>query len=296
MFRKLLATAIAATALTVAAMAPAAAAGEKLRLAVTDLQGLEELQRDFGAFEAKLGEVTGYDIEFFPVPSRTAAAEALKAKKVDFVLTGPAEYFVIRKRTQAYPVVGFGRPDYFGAIIVMADSGITGPQQLKGKKVAFSDIGSTSGHLAPMQLLADYGIDPRNDIEAIHTSRNIMHEALKRGDIAAIGYNYRSWVSGARDKDKSLEPGAYRVIARGPDLPNDILVAGAHVDPAIADHMRKTIVANSKALVAAITSAEENDKYIGMQFIGNVADEDYAYVRAAYATIGYPQYSDFVGN
>jgi phosphonate transport system substrate-binding protein len=33
-----------------------------------------------------------------------------------------------------------------------------------------------------------------------------------------------------------------------------------------------------------------------MQFIGNVKDEDYAYVRAAYATIGYPQYADFVGN
>jgi phosphonate transport system substrate-binding protein len=294
MLKKIL-TAAFAVALTVTA-APAADAADTLRLAITDLQGLEELQRDFGAFEEKLSAVTGYDFQFFPVPSRTAAAEALKAKKVDFVLTGPAEYVVIRKRTQAYPVVSFGRPDYFGAIIVMADSGITSPQQLKGKKVAFSDIGSTSGHLAPMQLLADYGVDPRRDIEAIHTTRNIMHEALKRGDVAAIGYNYRSWVNGARNKDKSVEPGAFRVIARGPDLPNDILVAGAHVDTAVADRVRQAIVAHSKELVAAITSATENDKYIGMQFIGNVKDEDYAYVRAAYATIGHPQYADFVGN
>jgi len=212
------------------------------------------------------------------------------------VLTGPAEYVVIQKRTKAHPLVAFGRPDYFGAIIVMAESGIASPKDLVGKKVAFSDIGSTSGHLAPMQLLADYGVDPQKDIEAIHTTRNIMHEALKRGDVAAIGYNYRSWVNGARDKDKSVEPGAFRVIARGPDLPNDILVAGAHVDKATADKLKKAIVDNSAALIAAITSAEENDKYIGMKFIGNVKDEDYAYVRAAYATIGHPEYSDFVGN
>lgn len=294
MFRKLIAAALAAGALALAAT-PAPAA-DTLRLAITDLQGLEELQRDFGAFQQKLSEVSGYDIDFFPVPSRTAAAEALKAKKVDFVLTGPAEYVVIRKRTNAYPVVAFGRPDYFGAIIVMAESGITSPQQLKGKKVAFSDIGSTSGHLAPMQLLADYGIDPRTEVEAIHTSRNIMHEALKRGDVAAIGYNYRSRVNGARNKDKSVEPGAFRVIARGPDLPNDILVAGAHVDHAVADKLKKAIVDNSPALVAAITKAEENDKYIGMKFVANVQDEDYTYVRKAYATIGHPEYADFVGN
>jgi phosphonate transport system substrate-binding protein len=295
MLKKLMAAAVAAATLTFAA-APSANAADKLRLAVTDLQGLEELQRDFGAFQQKLSEVTGYDIEFFPVPSRTAAAEALKAKKIDLVLTGPAEYVVIQKRTRAYPVVAFGRPDYFGAVIVMAESGITSPQQLKGKKVAFSDIGSTSGHLAPMQLLADYGVDPRNDIEAIHTTRNIMHEALKRGDVAAIGYNYRSWVHGARDKDKTVEPGAFRVIARGPDLPNDIMIAGAHVDRATAARIKQAIVDNSNELIAAITAAEENDKYVGMKFIGNVTDDDYAYVRAAYATIGYPQYSDFVGN
>jgi phosphonate transport system substrate-binding protein len=295
MLKKLLAAPLVAIALTLA-VAPVAGAADPLRLAVTDLQGLEELQRDFGAFQRKLSEVSGYDFEFFPVPSRTAAAEALKARKLDFVLTGPAEYVVIQKRTKAFPVVAFGRPDYFGAIVVMAESGISSPKQLIGKKVAFSDIGSTSGHLAPMQLLADYGVDPRKDVEAIHTTRNIMHEALKRGDIAAIGINYRTWVSLARDKDTSVEPGAFRVIARGPDLPNDILVAGAHVDKAVSEKVKNAIVGNSPALIAAITSAEENDKYVGMKFIGNVTDEDYAYVRAAYATIGYPQYSDFVGN
>ncbi len=51
---------------------------ETIRMAVTDLAGMEELQREFGAFRDKLSEVTGYDIEFTPVTNRTAAAEALR--------------------------------------------------------------------------------------------------------------------------------------------------------------------------------------------------------------------------
>lgn len=82
-------------------------------MAVTDLVGLEELQREFGPFKAELEKATGYRIEFLPVTNRTAALEALRFKKVDFVLAGPAEYVVMEKRAQADVVVGLYRPDYF---------------------------------------------------------------------------------------------------------------------------------------------------------------------------------------
>ena len=74
---------------------------------ITDLEGLEEVQREFGPFKNLLEEKTGLTIKFYPVTSRTAAVEAVKAKKADFVLTGPAEYVVIRKLTNSKPVIGF---------------------------------------------------------------------------------------------------------------------------------------------------------------------------------------------
>lgn len=101
--------------------------------------------------------------EFFAVISRTAAAEALRAETVDFVVSGPAEYVVINKLTQATPLIGLGRPDYHCAIIVRSDIGINVPADLKGKKVAFGDIGSTSNMLCPMQVLADHGLEHRKN-------------------------------------------------------------------------------------------------------------------------------------
>ncbi len=292
--KKMLGTAAVAAAMTLAA--GAASAADSIRFAVTDVEGLESLQREFGPFAKVLSEASGLEVEMFAVTSRTAAAEAMRAKKVDFVLTGPAEYVVMQKLTQAYPVVGFSRPDYFSAIIVMAESGLNGPADLKGKTVAFDDIGSTSGHLGPMQLLADYGLDPRKEIKSMHVNRNVAHEALKRGDVAAIGVNYRSWTDRVRAKDPDLPPGAFKVIARGPDLPNDLLLAGPHVDKAVVEKVRATLSERSDELIAAVLQGEDNQKYKGMQFLPGVKDSDYDYVRRAYATIGYPQYADFVGN
>jgi ABC-type phosphate/phosphonate transport system substrate-binding protein len=154
----------------------AAAAAEPVKFAVTDIEGLETLQREFGPFRELLSELTAVEIELFAVNSRTVAAEALRNEQVDFVLTGPPEYVVMRKLTNAEPVVAFSRPDYFSAIIVMADSRFQRPEDLKAQRVAFGDVGSTSNHLAPAQILADYGV---TDIETIHTSTDIAHEALR---------------------------------------------------------------------------------------------------------------------
>jgi phosphonate transport system substrate-binding protein len=285
--------ALAAAALAATVALPAAA--ETYKLAITDVEGLEQLQTDWGPFKAALEGATGESFEFFPVASRTAAAEALRAKRVDFVITGPAEYVVINKLTDATTVVGLSRPDYFCGWVVMANSEIVRPADLKGKKVAMDDIGSTSGHLCPSQLLADYGVNPLDDIEIVHTSRAVAHEALKRGDIAAVGLNYTSWVNGIRAKDDTVPPGSFRVIARSGDLPNDLLVAGAHVDPAVVETVRTEIIDNRKAIVDAILSVGgDNEKYRGMDIVA-IEDKAYDPVRAMYATIGQPQFSEFVG-
>lgn len=276
-------------------LAGPALAADQMRLAVTDLEGLEELQREFGKFQETLSQVTGIEFKFFPVSSRTAAAEALKAKKVDFVLTGPAEYVVMRQRTNAKPVVGFGRPDYFAGVIVLADSGINTVKDLEDKKVAFGDVGSTSNHLAPMQVIADYGLDPRKELKIQHVHQNVAWEALKRGDVDAIAMNYGKFL-GLRAKEKELEPAAFKVIARGPDLPNDMLMVGPHVDDDVVEKVREAFKKHSKELIAAILVGEDNQKYKGMKFLPQVKDSDYDYVRMMYATIGYPKYAEFVGN
>ncbi|MCA3442377.1 MAG: PhnD/SsuA/transferrin family substrate-binding protein [Rhodobacter sp.] len=278
----------------VAVLGASAVSAETWSIAVTDVEGLERLQAEWGPFKAALETATGQTFEFFPVSSRTAAAEALRGETVDFVITGPAEYIVINTLTEATPLIGFGRPDYRCAIIVRAESGIDSMEDLRGKTVAFGDIGSTSNMLCPMQLMVDYGVNPVNDIERVHTARNIAHEALKAGDVAAIGINEGSWISSARDNDTSVPYGFFRVLARSGDLPNDMIMAGAHVPAEVQTMIRDAIIANKGQIITAITSHEENDKYIGMDLV-TIEDANYDIVRSMYTTAGYPQFDNFIG-
>lgn len=277
-----------------AASAALPARAETWNLAVTDVQGLERLQTEWGPFQAALATATGDTFEFFPVNSRTAAAEALRAESVDFVITGPAEYVIINQLTEARPMIGLGRPDYHCAVVVRADSGINAMADLKGQKVAFGDIGSTSNMLCPMQLMADYGLDPVQDVEKVHTASNIAHEALKAGDVAAIGVNAGSWVAGARNSDDSVPYGYFKMLARSGDLPNDMIMVGAHVPEEAANRVRDAILENKAAIIAGITAHEENEKYGGMDLVA-IEDDAYDIVRSMYRTAGYPQFDTFLG-
>ena len=274
-------------------LAALSAQAQTIRMAVTDIVGLENLQREFGGFQKILSEKSGMKVELFPVPNRTAAVEALNAKKIDLVLTGPAEYVVFRKRSNAKLVVGFSRPEYYGSVVTLVGSGIDGVEDLKGKKVALGDVGSTSRHLSPIQVLADLGVQPQKDFQVLHVNRNVAVEAMKRGDVAAIGIN-RTDLPGLSKKFPDV---VFKVIARGRDLPNDVLLAGSHVPDATVAAMKKVFSENSQALIdAVLMGPDENQKFRGMAFIPAVADSDYNYVRKMYATIGQPQYAEFVGD
>jgi phosphonate transport system substrate-binding protein len=265
----------------------------ELRFAVTDIVGLEELQTEYGGFQKALSTASGIELRFFPVNNRTAAVESMRSKRIDVVLTGPAEYIIFRSRTNAYPIVGFSRPDYFSALVTMANNGINAVKDLKGKKVAFGDVGSTSKHLGPMQLLKDGGVDPLKDIQAQHVSTKVGWEALKRGDVAAFGMTYGNYLS-LREKD-NLEPGAYRVIARGADLPNDPLLAGPHVDRQVIEKLISAFQNQSHELIKAILTGKDTQKYQGMKFITRIDDRDYDIVRSMYSTIGHKQFAQFIG-
>lgn len=273
------------------AVAFAANAADKVRFAVTDIEGLEALQTEYGPFRDKLAELTGYEIEFFPVSSRTAAVEALTSDQVDLVLTGPAEYVVIKELTAAEIVVGWQRPDYFAQVVTLANGPIKTAADLKGKKVSFGEIGSTSQHLGPAQALADLGLKYGQDYEALIIKRNTAVEAMINGDLQAAGMSFTHLAS----VRKAYPDVAFRVVARGPDLPNDILVARKGLDAGIVTKIRDTFANEGKTLMAEVLKGEDTQKYLGGFFITEIADGDYDYVRSMYRAIGVETFKEFVG-
>ena len=77
MGRRLAAAAFALLAsISICTIYNAALAQERVRFAVTDVEGLEGLQREYGAFKDAFEKASGMKLELFPVSGRTAAVEA----------------------------------------------------------------------------------------------------------------------------------------------------------------------------------------------------------------------------
>ncbi|QLF71868.1 PhnD/SsuA/transferrin family substrate-binding protein (plasmid) [Peteryoungia desertarenae] len=279
---------LAACAFSLLSIAPAAA--DSVKFAVTDIEGLEALQQEFGGFEKALEAATGLEVELFPVSSRTSAVEALNSGQVDLVLTGPAEYVVMKELAQPKIVVAWQRPDYFAQIAVLANGPIRSLEDLKGKKVSFGSVGSTSQHLGPAQALTDFGIRYNQDYEPVILARNVAAEALIRGDIAAIGLNF-GHLNSIREAFPDV---AFAVLARGRDLPNDILVARKNLSEEIVAKVRTAFAEKGSDLMAAVLQGEDNQKFKGGFFLTEVKDSDYDYVRSMYRTIGVDTFNDFV--
>ena len=85
----------------------------RLRFAVTDISGADELEQDFGPFRQALETVLELPVEFFPVENFLDAAPAFLANELDFAMAGPSEYLLLKARADAVPIAGVTRPDYY---------------------------------------------------------------------------------------------------------------------------------------------------------------------------------------
>lgn len=279
-------------AMSLAAVAVSSAhAADKIRFAVTDIDGLEALQKEMGPFKDAFEKASGLAVEFFPVSGRTVAVEGMAAEQIDFVLTGPAEYVVFNARLKAQPVVTWTRPDYYSNVVVLDGSPAKALGDLKGSKISFGEIGSTSQHLGPATLLSAGGLKYGTDYEPVFLKLNVAVEAMIKGEIGAIGMNRTH----LEKITKKFPDQKFRVIEKGPELPHDLLLASEKVPAETVALVRKTFADKGAELLAAVTSTEENAKYVGGKFIPDVTDKDYDVVRQMYTNVGVTEFTQFMG-
>jgi phosphonate transport system substrate-binding protein len=259
---------------------------ERLNFSVTDIIGLEKLEENYGQFRAELSEVLGIELEFFPVDNMSAAASALQLDRLDFALTGPSEYVAIRARTNAIPVIAIERPNYYSAMVVPADSSIESIQDLKGKTLALSDVGSTSGHLSPTHMLVKAGLNPKSDLQVKMLGDDGSIEAIKTGQVDA-------WAGSAVDYKQYLAPQAdrFKILAEGPPLPNDVFVASSNMNPELVEYIRSRVLDNQDRLIQALVQGEATQKYKGARLL-NAQDSDYDMIREVYRAIGQGDFLD----
>ncbi|MBW4644181.1 MAG: PhnD/SsuA/transferrin family substrate-binding protein [Goleter apudmare HA4340-LM2] len=255
----------------------------KLRFAVTDANGLTELQRDYEPFRVALEKVLATPVEFFPVQDYFMAASALQSNQVDLVWAGPSEYVVIRARTNAVPLITLTRPGYYAVIVVRADSNIKSLTDLKGKTIDMWKRGSTAAHLAGIKLLIDAGLNPQTDVEIIMSGDDGL-KMLKTKKVDALVRPFHRYKTALVNEGDSEQE--YPVIAQGKQLPGDIFVLSSQMEAPVVTQIQSRILSNRDKLLQAIDAV----KSLSVRFknanliLGN--DADFDMLREVYQAIG----------
>jgi phosphonate transport system substrate-binding protein len=286
MLKTLLLSSVCAVSFTGAASAQSAAdvCPAALKMADTGIDGMGSLQEAFGPFAETFEEVSGIKLDLYSLSNRTAAGTALQFDEVDLVFAGPSEFVLFQQLAEMDILFSIVRPDYGSAFVVKADSGIETMADLKGKRIALKDAGSTSGHIFPTMMLVDAGLDPNVDVE-IFMAADARIQVLINGDVDAMGGGNKDW-DAVRGQDPDTE---YRLLAQTDVLPGDPVVMRASLPQDCRDALRATLAEHSDALWDSLTATERNaDKFIerGAYMSFDTDPAIYDVVRDAYAAAG----------
>lgn len=158
----------------------AAGSGTTLNLDYSYWNPLSLVVKDQKCLENALG--SDATVNWVLSTGSNKAIENLNAEAIDIGSTAGAAAFVGRANGAAIKTIGvFSQPEW-AAIVVPADSTITGVEQLAGKKIAATK--GTDPYFFLLQALNEAGLS-QTDVEIINLQHADGQAALARGDVDA---------------------------------------------------------------------------------------------------------------
>lgn len=161
-----------------------------------------------------------------------AVVEALCNGTADIAFVGPVTYIQANKRRCAELLavaVEKGQSIYYAGLFTRAGSPITSIKGLKGKRVAFGDVNSTSSFVYPMAMVLDAGLDPVRDLKDVRMTGSHANSlaALTQGQVDVAALSFDSF-------DKAVRQGAVKangvkVLARSDAIPYPPIIMNARL-------------------------------------------------------------------
>jgi phosphonate transport system substrate-binding protein len=186
----------------------------------------------------------------------TDEVEAMKAGKIDVGEFGPLGYIFAHTIAKAEPVAVFAdknhRPvTYTAALWVPADSPIKTVADLKGKTVAFSDPGSTSGNLMPRYAMIKAGLNPDKDVKIEFAGghpQSLLALVNGKVDAAEINSQQQATATAAHQ----FEPSKFRMIWQSAPIQNDPITVRGDLSPAFKAAVTKALLRMTPSQLKAL--------------------------------------------
>ena len=177
-----------------------------------------------------LSRSLGVPVNLIIPTSYNATVEGLGNDSLDFAYLGALTYVKAHQSYGVIPLVQREADKHFHSVFVtQSGASFKKLSDLKGKRFAFGDINSTSGHLIPYQELRKAGVDVDHHLQFRYTgSHAATLKAVEAGaaDAGALDETvYKAMIS-----DRKVDPGKLRVLYTSPPFVDYVWVARKDID------------------------------------------------------------------
>lgn len=240
----ILITAISLLCLTV--MANGQAAGETLRVMLIPSDGGTEdgTRDDWQPLFDALSRHTGFNFEIRVGQSYSSVVEAIASGRIDIAYMGTVSFLLARERGPV-EVLAIGEMDggafYYAGLFTLNESDIYTVADLRGRSLALTDPGSSSGFVYPLNILLREGINPVRELSRVMITGSHANSlnALLQGHVDVAAAPFESYVRAVRSG--VVNPRRIRILAKSDPIPNPPLVVSGRVDAGVRQKLRETL-------------------------------------------------------
>lgn len=232
--------------------APLGSASRPLRVVLIPADGGTEdgTKADYQPIFNAVSRMTGLTFDLKVAQSYGAVVEAMCNHTADIAFFGPVTYVQAHDRGCAQLLavaVEKGQSIYYAGVFAKAGSKIVTLSDLKGRRVAFGDINSTSSFVFPMAMIMGAHLDPVRDLSAIRLTGSHANSlaALVQGQVDAAALSFDSF-------DKAVAQGVVsprdiRVVARSGPIPYPPLAMNIRLPEPLKARLKAAFGAVAKA-------------------------------------------------
>ncbi|MDX8036516.1 phosphate/phosphite/phosphonate ABC transporter substrate-binding protein [Lentzea sp. BCCO 10_0856] len=215
----------------------------KVRFGVEPYEAPDKLKPAYEVLARALATKLGCEVELQIVDDYAAEVLAMRNGKLEIAQFGPLGYVFASQKAKAEPLASFADgsgklTSYTAGIWVAKDSPAQKIEDLKGKSLALSSVGSASGDALPRYGLKKHDVaDVKLDYAGGHPEAML---ALINGKVDAGEINSQQLASakaaGTFDESK------FRQIWKSEPIPNDPITVRGDLDPAFKDKVRRALL------------------------------------------------------
>jgi phosphonate transport system substrate-binding protein len=213
----------------------------------------EPLREFVGYVARKLSSTPAISGTVVVAPTASQLVKLLEEKRVDFFMESPYPTYLINRQGAATLLLRRwkgGMGEYRSVIFTNKESGISRLEELRGKMIAFEDVGSTSGYFMPKLLLLNKrlmltekpGLDAKVTAKEIGyifagSDKNILNFVLAK-KVAAGAFSNDDY-AGVGEKEKA----AISILAETASMPRHLVSIRKDMPAPVAKRLKEVLLA-----------------------------------------------------